>query len=640
MKLKRILGFTLSAAMLITSISMMPTKEAKADNPIVQHIFAPDPAPMVYDDTVYLYTTHDEDETVNGFYTMLNWHCFSSKDMVNWTAHGQMWGLDDLSWANDRAWAAQCVEKDGKFYMYVPVKATNSGICIGVGVSDSPTGPFVDAIGGPLVDEGDWNDIDPTVYIDDDGQAYLYFGNPQLRYVKLNDDMISYDKSVGVVKNEMTAEAFGDRGNGESSYAEGPWFYKRNDKYYMVYPAFHDGTSENISYSTSDSPTGPWTFGGVILEPNNCYTIHPGVVDYKGHSFLFYHNNILDKTSSFHRSVSLEEFTYEDDGSISKVEQTTQGVDPVDVLNPYSRVEAETIAWERGVDIENCVNGGCNVNHIHNDNYIKVKNVDFGNFSPLSVTANAACASAAEEGKIEFRIDCNEDIDSTTSSVKGLFDEGYDLHNTDVNTGELIASIDISSTGSADTFKDVKAKLEKEITGVHDLYIVFKSAKSDELFKFDYWSFEKDPQADVTPVPPTAAPTAMPTAAPATAAPTAVPAATVAPATAAPATNAPTAEAAPKLSKTQIKSVTNSAKGTVKLSIKKNAKADGYQLIYASNKKFTKGKKIIKVKKTGVVIKKLKKGTTYYFKVRAYKSANNKTYYGKYGAVKRLKIRK
>ena len=206
--------------MAITLVNFMPAKKVSADNPIVQHIFAPDPAPMVYNDTVYLYTTHDEDETQNGFYTMLNWHCFSTKDMVNWTAHGQIWSLDDISWANDRAWAAQCIEKDGKFYLYVPVKATNSGICIGVGVSDSPTGPFEDAIGGPLIDEGDWNDIDPTVYIDDDGQAYLYFGNPELRYVKLNDDMVSYDKSVGVVKQKMTAEAFGEgTGDRSCSYA-------------------------------------------------------------------------------------------------------------------------------------------------------------------------------------------------------------------------------------------------------------------------------------------------------------------------------------------------------------------------------------------------------------------------------------
>lgn len=639
--LKRVLSLTLSAAMLITSISIMPTKQVKADNPIIQHIFAPDPAPMVYNDTVYLYSTHDEDENT-GFYNMLNWHCSSSKDMVNWTAHGQIWSLDDISWANDRAWAAQCIEKDGKFYLYVPVKAEKSGICIGVGVSDKPEGPFVDAIGGPLVDEGDWNDIDPTVYIDDDGQAYLYFGNPELRCVKLNDDMISYDKSFGnkgIQKMDMTPEAFGSTSSSEKtcSYAEGPWFYKRNNLYYMVYPAFGQGGTENISYSTSESPTGPWTFGGVILEPNDCYTIHPGVVDYKGHSYLFYHNRVLSH-DNFYRSVCLEEFKYEDDGSILPVEQTQQGVEPIAALNPYERVEAETIAWERGVDIELNANtsNGVDVYNIHNDNFVKVRNVDFGNFSPLSVSVNAACAGAAEEGTIEFRIDCDEDIESTTSNVKGLFDEGYDIHNTDVESGELIASVDVKSTGSADAFKDFTAKLEKEVTGTHNLFVVFKSANENELFKLDYYSFEKDPRAEA----PTQAPaTNAPTTPPATGA--TAPATTPVTATQAPVQTAkPDVAAAPKLGKTQIKSVKNIAKNSTKLSIKKTANADGYQIYLATNNKFTKDKKIVSVKKTSITIKKLKKGKTYYFKARAYKKVNGKTYYGKFGSVKRIKIKK
>ena len=167
-------------------------------NPIIKDMYTADPAPSVFGDTLYLYTTHDEDELKNDFYTMYDWRCFSTTDMVNWTDHGKIFSLDDIEWADDRAWAPQAIEKNGKYYLYCPVHKKDSGMAIAVGVSDSPTGPFKD-LGHPLVDEGDWNDIDPTVFTDDDGKTYLYFGNPELRYVILNDDMVSYDESVGIV---------------------------------------------------------------------------------------------------------------------------------------------------------------------------------------------------------------------------------------------------------------------------------------------------------------------------------------------------------------------------------------------------------------------------------------------------------
>ena len=285
---------------------------------IIKDMYTADPAPMVHDDTLYLYTTHDEDVIVNNFYTMKNWYVFSTKDMVNWEKHGQILSLDDIPWAVDRAWAPQCVERNGKFYFYFPVQS-KAGVDVGVAVADTPIGPFKD-IGKPLVSQGDWNDIDPTVFIDDDGQAYLYFGNPELRYVKLNEDMVSYDQSVGVVKIPMTKESFGDGGD-KTTYAEGPWFYKRNDIYYMVYAAFRKGQgSESFGYSTSTSPTGPWKYGGVLMtEEGGVFTNHPGIIDFKGKSYLFYHTGELPGGGDFHRSVCVTEFEYKEDGSIDTV---------------------------------------------------------------------------------------------------------------------------------------------------------------------------------------------------------------------------------------------------------------------------------------------------------------------------------
>lgn len=301
--------------------NMEENKKTFGKNPIISSIYTADPAPMVYGDTLYLYTTHDEDELINDFYTMFNWHCYSTKDMVNWTDHGQIFSLDDISWADDRAWAPQCIERNGKFYLYCPVHKKNGGMAIAVGVADSPVGPFKD-LGHPLVDEGDWNDIDPTVFIDDGGQAYLYFGNPELRYVLLNEDMISYDEKVGVVKIPMTEEAFakGSHTTG-TTYAEGPWFYKRNGIYYMVYAAFGEGKKdEHLAYSTSTTPTGPWVYGGVLMtEEGGTFTNHPGIADFKGHSYLFYHTGELPGGSLFHRSVCVAEFHYNDDGSIDTI---------------------------------------------------------------------------------------------------------------------------------------------------------------------------------------------------------------------------------------------------------------------------------------------------------------------------------
>ena len=293
---------------------------AMSENPIVKNIYTADPAPMVHGDTLYLYTTHDEDELVNNFYTMYDWRCFSTKDMEHWEDHGKIFSLDDIEWADDRAWAPQCIARNGKFYLYCPVHKKDGGMAIAVGVSESPTGPFKD-LGYPLIDEGDWNDIDPTVFIDDDGQAYLYFGNPELRYVKLNEDMISYDQETGIGRIPMTVEAFGKGGHDTgTTYGEGPWFYKRNGLYYMVFAAFAEGEkhNEHLAYSVSEGPTGPWKYKGVFMQEGPCFTNHPGVCDFLGKSWLFYHTDELPGGSLFHRSVCVTEMRYNDDGTINE----------------------------------------------------------------------------------------------------------------------------------------------------------------------------------------------------------------------------------------------------------------------------------------------------------------------------------
>ena len=239
---------------------------AYGQNPVIQTHYTPDPAPLVHKGTLYLYTGDD----ISGydFYTMTKWRVYSSRDMVNWIDLGSPISLESFSWARDRAWAAQCVERNGKFYWYMCAQTVDNNMAVGVAVADRPNGPFKDAIGKPLIATKNWSNIDPTVYIDDDGQAYMYWGNGNLYYVKLNPDMISY--SGEIVEVEQTVKSFGgvklgppenrqknpDAVQNKDAYIEGPWFYKRKGKYYQMFAGMSKG-AESLSYSTSAFPTGP-----------------------------------------------------------------------------------------------------------------------------------------------------------------------------------------------------------------------------------------------------------------------------------------------------------------------------------------------------------------------------------------------
>ena len=287
----------------------------------MQNIYTADPAPLVYGGRVYLYTGHDEDAST--YFTMRDWRVYSSTDMVNWTDHGSPMSLATFAWADANAWAGQVVARNGKFYWYAPMRQRSNGqMVIGVAVSDSPTGPFRDAIGRPLVGNGQ---IDPTVMIDDDGQAYLYWGNPDLWYVRLNADMTSYSGSP--TKIALTTAGFGTRtgdANRPTLFEEGPWVYKRNGLYYNVFAA--KCCSEFLAYSTSPGPTGPWTYRGTVMPTTgSSFTNHPGVIDFNGGSYLFYHNGALPGGGGYTRSVAVEKFSYGADGSIPTINMTTAG---------------------------------------------------------------------------------------------------------------------------------------------------------------------------------------------------------------------------------------------------------------------------------------------------------------------------
>ena len=423
------------------------------DNPLSQTVYTADPAPMVYNDVLYLFTGHDADGA--SYFEMPDYQLYSTTDMQNWENHGTILSAKDFSWAEEgSAWASQCIERNGKFYYYVTM--TKNGRCIGVAVADKVEGPYKDAIGKPLAGPN-WDYIDPTVFIDGE-QAYLFWGNPSLYWAKLNDDMISL--AGGITKTDMTQDAFGVGAEGKTLYTEGPWFYKRGDLYYMVYAA--SGIPETIAYSTSSNPTGPWKHRGIIMgnkEQGGAFTNHPGVVDYMGKSYFFYHNARLPGGGGFTRSVSVEEFEYNADGTFPTITMTNEGPKQLHYLDPFEKTKATVMCFESGVEVEKSDSGELVVSFIDNGDYIKIKGADFKD-GAKKFTANVS--SGGNGGKIEIHLDKKD--------------------------GTLVGSCVVEKTEGWQDFVDVTCEINGA-KGVHDIFFVFTGG-SGYLFNFKWWQFE------------------------------------------------------------------------------------------------------------------------------------------------------
>lgn len=428
-----------------------------AQNPIVQTAYTADPAPLVYNDKLYLYTSHDEDDST--WFTMNDWKLYSTDDMVNWTEHPTPLSFKTFEWARGDAWAAQCIERDGKFYMYVPVTDRKGESAIGVAVADSPYGPFYDPLGTPLV-QADFGNIDPTVFIDDDGQAYLYWGNPNCFYVKLNKDMISYEGEIHAVP--MKPESFGRReGNPKRAtlYEEAPWLYKRKGAYYLFYAG--GPIPEHLAYATSDSPEGPWKYGGTVMaKEGGSFTNHPGIVDFRGKTYLFYHDASLPGGSGFTRSVCVREMDFGRDGKVNPVKMVKEGVEKgLKPLCPYRKVEAETMAWSKRMKSDYNPQVGVFVTALRNGSYTRVRDVDFGEKAPSRILARLSTTHNADI-VMEVRLDGLE--------------------------GKVLAELKVPRTGGSDRWKLAEKQIP-QVTGVHDLYFIFKGKAMRNLAYFDYW---------------------------------------------------------------------------------------------------------------------------------------------------------
>lgn len=442
------------------AIALLGVAQKPMTLPIISTKYTADPAPLVYNDTVFLYTSHDEDDAMG--FKMLDWLLYYSTDMVNWTEYGAVASLKDFDWVpyDNGAWAVQCIERNGKFYLYCPMPG---GVGIGVLVADTPYGPFKDPLGKALIKNSN-HDIDPTIMIDDDGQAYMYWGNPKVYWVKLNEDMISYS---GEIMQDATTPA---------NYQEGPWVWKHDGMYYMAYAS--TCCPEGIGYAMSTKPTGAWEYKGMIVDASEkTRGNHPGIIEFKGKWYCFGHSYDLLKqiTDKFYerRSVDMDEMVFNADGTIqNRAYWSVEGPAQVGTLNPFNRVEAETMAWSEGVkthfetewtgdfdwDRGTKIDDHLFVTSINNGDYILVRGVDFGS-GAKTVEANV---SPIYGGKIEVRVDKLD--------------------------GPVIATINVDSSREAGYWKSFSAPVD-DVSGVHDVYFVFKGDK--DLFNFDWWKFNR-----------------------------------------------------------------------------------------------------------------------------------------------------
>ena len=316
--------------------------------PLVTHIYTADPSAHYFNGKIYIYPSHDIDageafDDLGSHFAMEDYHVISM-DSIDSKAvdNGVALHVDDVPWAQQQMWAPDANEKDGKFYLFFPAKDYEGVFRIGVAISDSPTGPFK---AEPKAIKGSFS-IDPAVFKDDDGAYYMYFGGlwggqlqrwrtgvfnadqpksptaflpaddePALLplVAKMTDDLLEFDetpKALEILDQNGNLLLSGDN---DRRFFEAAWLHKHNGKYYFSYST---GDTHFICYAIGDSPYGPFTYTGRILNPVVGWTSHHSVCEIEGKTYLFYHDSSLSKGVTHLRSVKVAEIEYREDGSI------------------------------------------------------------------------------------------------------------------------------------------------------------------------------------------------------------------------------------------------------------------------------------------------------------------------------------
>ena len=425
-----------------------------AQNPIIRDQFSADPSARVFDGKVYLYPSHDilanEERGRPGWFCMEDYHVFSSENLTDWTDHGVIVSQGNVPWVNPKGyamWAPDCISRNGKYYFYFPAPGKDStygrGFHIGVAVSDKPYGPFTPQ-SEPIKNV---RGIDPNVFIDKDGQAYLYWSARNIYVAKLNENMLELASEPQIIAN------LPDKG-----LKEGPFLFERNGIYYLTYPHVEDST-ERLEYAIADNPLGPFKMTGVIMdEKPGCWTNHQSIIEYKNQWFLFYHHNDLSPNFDKNRSARIDSLFFNEDGTIQKVIPTLRGVG---LTNASDKIQTDRYSLKSNegssiafIDTSNKFGGWKTI--LDNENaWVQYNGVDFG--SNKFNSANVKVLSKTG-GSLQLKLD-NAD-------------------------GPVISEIEIPKNSE---WNIIASPLLENQPGVHNLIVQLKNSSNIEI---DWVSFK------------------------------------------------------------------------------------------------------------------------------------------------------
>jgi hypothetical protein len=444
------------SCLLPLSIALLLSNLLLAQNPIVRTQYSADPSARVFGDKVYLFPSHDilatEGKGRVGWFCMEDYHVFSSSNLADWTDHGVIVQQNKVPWVRPNSysmWAPDCIERNGKYYFYFPTSPKDTvtfgrGFTIGVAIADKPEGPYVPQETPIKGVRG----IDPNVFIDKDGQAYLYWSAGNIYAAKLKENMTELASDVVTLKDLPT-----------KGLKEGPYLFERNGIYYLTFPHV-ENKIERLEYSTSNSPLGPFKMTGVIMDesPTGCWTVHHSVVQFKNQWYLFYHDRDYSPRFDKARSVRVDSLFFNDDGTIQKVIPTLRGVGLTNAtkeiqIDRYTKISDEGVS----VDFLDTLDRFKGWKAIFNgaNSWLQYNRVDFGK-KPLKT--------------VSLR------IASETDGVLQIHTKSID--------GPVISEIKVPKSTD---WKVIKTPIKKFQSGVHNLFVV---SKNDGPVEVDWIKFE------------------------------------------------------------------------------------------------------------------------------------------------------
>ena len=443
-------------SLFVSIITLAIVNDLGAQNPIVRSQYSADPSARVFGNKVYLYPSHDilatEGKGRVGWFCMEDYHVFSSSDLTDWTDHGVIVQQNNVPWVRQNSysmWAPDCIERNGKYYFYFPTSPKDTvtygrGFTIGVAIADKPEGPYVPQETPIKGVRG----IDPNVFIDKDGQAYLYWSAGNIYAAKLKENMIELASDPVTLKDLPT-----------KGLKEGPYFFERNGIYYLTFPHV-ENKIERLEYSTSDNPLGPFKMTGVIMDesPTGCWTVHHSIIQFKNQWYLFYHDRDYSPNFDKARAVRADSLFFNDDGTIKKVKPTLRGVGLTNA-NKEIQIDRYSTVSDNGVSVAFLDTldkfKGWKAIFNNSDSWLQYNSVDFGK-KPLKTVSVKA-----------------------TSETGGILQ----IHINNID-GPVIAEIKILKGAE---WKTIKAPVIKYKAGVQDLFVTSKDNNQKEV---DWIKFE------------------------------------------------------------------------------------------------------------------------------------------------------